>query len=103
MPGRALRAEGDIPGKHTKLSLFSHILLYILQRSYEQLRSTLEEREITLKEKEDSNYLLRKDLLEVMTQFNQEKVALERRLQEHRARGREVEGQLAEKCQEVTR
>ncbi len=75
----------------------------ILQRSYEQLRSTLEEREITLKEKEDSNYLLRKDLLEVMTQFNQEKVALERRLQEHRARGREVEGQLAEKCQEVTR
>ncbi len=73
------------------------------QKSYAQLRATLEEREAALKEKEDSNYLLRKDLLEVMTQFNQEKMAMEKRAQEQRARGQEMERALAEKAEEIAR
>ncbi len=33
-----------------------------------------------VKKKEDSNYMLSKDLLEDMTQFNREKAALDRRM-----------------------
>ena len=44
------------------------------------MKTSLDEKESLLLEREESNRLLRKDLLDLMTQFNGEKSALECKL-----------------------
>ncbi len=74
-----------------------------LQSSYSQRRAAREDRDRHLKEKEDYNRILRKDLLEVVTQFDAEKTNLERRVADNRERNRELEEEMAGKKEEVAR
>lgn len=57
-------AQTDLSRFHREADLHRETF----QKTLRALKSSLDEKEEQLKEKEESNYLLRKDLLDLMTQ-----------------------------------
>ena len=71
------------------------------QKTLRALKASLDEKDNALKEKEDSNSVLRRDLMETVAKFGLEKAALERRLREEEQAGEEAACRLEERTKEL--
>ena len=49
-------------------------------------QTKLKEKDSDIREKEESNHMLRRDMLEIMNNFNNEKVAMEAKIEEAKAK-----------------
>merc|ERR1711974_427980 len=56
------------------------------QDQLEMYQTQLKEKESEIREKEESNHMLRRDMLEIMNRFNNEKVAMEAKVEEAKAK-----------------
>ena len=71
------------------------------QKTLRALKASLDEKDNSLKEKEDSNSVLRRDLMETVAKFGLEKAALERRLREEEQAREEAACRLEGRTKEL--
>ena len=71
------------------------------QKTLRALKASLDEKDNSLREKEDSNSVLRRDLVETVAKFGLEKAALERRLREEEQAREEAACRLEERTKEL--
>ncbi len=69
----------------------------LFQKAVDGLQEALHDREVSLKESEDSNEALRKDLLELVTRVGQERHAMEKAIKEERTKAHKTQTQVTEK------
>jgi TPP-dependent pyruvate/acetoin dehydrogenase alpha subunit len=73
------------------------------QKTLRAMKSSLDDKDEAMREKEESNSVLRRDLMEMMAKFGWERAAMERRLAEDGERLERTEGELAERTEDAKR